>query len=61
MIWEAGDAAGEKDPHVVLMQEVALVGSQRKATGLSSDFSFKAFGVFLLKRLGILGRLVICT
>lgn len=45
MIWEAGDVVGEKDSRVVLAQEAALVGKQRKG-GLSSDFSFKAFGFF---------------
>ena len=41
----AGDARGEKGPHVVLPREAALAGNRREG-GLSSDFGFKAFGLF---------------
>lgn len=45
MVWAAGHVAGEKGPHVVLVQEAALVGSQRKGE-LPCDFSYKALGFF---------------
>lgn len=56
---EAGDAVGEKDLRVVLMQEAALVGNQREG-GLSSEFSFKAFGGFFPQKIRVLRRLAIC-